>query len=313
VTTAADVRFQERQLKALWIIGSGSILLAGVLAIWLTRRLLAPVKRIANATHALAAGDYAGRLEVTSSDEIGRLAEDFNQLARTLERNEQMRRAFMADVSHELRTPLAVLRGELEAIEDGVRTLTPESLRSLQAEVGTLSKLVSDLYDLSLCDVGALTYRKIDVDVGDILQSALCAFRDRFAEHRIAVDAQIPEPGPMLMADEGRLRQLFSNILENTLRYTHPGGRLSIQCRHEPRHLQIDFCDSEPGVPEDVLPRLFERFFRTESSRNRATGGAGLGLAICKNIVEAHGGTIVARPSPLGGVCISISLPHTGQ
>lgn len=308
-TAAADVRFQERQLRAIWVIAVVSILAAGIISILLSRWLLAPVKRIASATHRLAAGDYSGRLQVATRDDIGQLAEDFNQLARTLEKNEQMRRAFMADVSHELRTPLAVLRGELEAIEDGVRKLTPETLRSLQAEVTTLSKIVSDLYDLSLSDVGALTYRKTDVDVGEVLQLTLGAFRERLAERNITVDAQIPEPGPVMSADEGRLLQLFNNILENSVRYTHAGGKLRVTCESTQREIHIDFQDSEPGVPLPDLPRLFERFFRTESSRNRASGGAGLGLAICKNIVEAHGGHIEAKASPLGGVWISMSFP----
>jgi two-component system sensor histidine kinase BaeS len=305
-TAAADVRFQERQLRALWLIAAGSVLLAALVAIALGRWLLSPVKRIANATHRLAAGDYSGRLDIGATDDIGRLAEDFNQLARTLERNEKMRRAFMADVSHELRTPLAVLKGELEALEDGVRPLTADSLRSLQAEVTTLSKLVSDLYDLSLSDVGALTYRKTDVDVGEILQLTLGAFRERLAAGKLTLETDIPEPGPLLMADESRLHQLFNNIVENSVRYTHAGGKLRVECREVGREIHIDFQDTAPGVPEDVLPQLFERFFRMDTSRNRASGGAGLGLAISKNIMDAHGGRIEARVSALGGVWISL-------
>jgi two-component system sensor histidine kinase BaeS len=308
-TASAGVRFQERQLRATWIIGALSVLLAAAVAMWLARLLLAPLKRIAAATHRLAAGEYTTRVPVSSRDEIGALAQDFNSLAQTLERNEQLRRAFVADISHELRTPLAVLRGELEAIEDGVRPLSPESLESLQAEVETLTKLVSDLYDLSLSDVGALTYRKVEVDVAEALEVALSAFRSRLADRRIALDAHLPKQPLIVLADEDRLRQLFHNLLENALRYTDPDGVVKVDCRQVGRHVEIDFQDSAPGVPDESLPRLFERFYRVESSRNRASGGAGLGLAICKNIVEAHEGTLRAQASPLGGLWIGIKLP----
>jgi two-component system sensor histidine kinase BaeS len=308
-TASAGVRFQERQLRATWIIGALSVLLAAGVAMWLARLLLAPLKRIAGATHRLAPGAYTTRFPVSSRDEIGALAQDFNSLAQTLERNEQLRRAFVADISHELRTPLAVLRGELEAIEDGVRPLSPESLESLQVEVETLTKLVSDLYDLSLSDVGALTYRKVEVDVVEVLELALNAFRSRLADRRIALDAHLPNQPLIVFADEDRLRQLFTNLLENALRYTDPDGVVKVDCRQIGRRVEIDFQDSAPGVPDESLPRLFERFYRVESSRNRASGGAGLGLAICKNIVEAHEGTLTARASPLGGLWIGITLP----
>jgi two-component system sensor histidine kinase BaeS len=310
ITGAADVHFQERQLKASWIIGGLSVMLAAVVAMLLARIFLAPVKRIAAATHRLAAGDYAGRVTVSSSDELGGLAENFNRLALALEKNEQMRRAFMADISHELRTPLAVLQGELEAMEDGVRPLTPASLKSLQTEVATLGKLVNDLYDLSLADIGALSYRKIDLDVMESIQSSLEAFRERLVERKIHLEAELPDrEAPTILADPDRLRQLFSNLMENAIRYTDPGGILRVACHYGQGRIRIDFQDSEPGVPPELLSRLFERLYRVESSRNRASGGAGLGLAICRNIVEAHDGEIVARPSPLGGLWIEITFP----
>ncbi|EER59248.1 putative sensor with HAMP domain [Acidovorax delafieldii 2AN] len=159
VSAAGDVRFERSQFRASWTMGAVSVLLAALIALWTARALLRPVRQVAEATHRLAAGDYATRVNIASNDEVGQLARDFNRLAVALERNEQMRRDFMADISHELRTPLGVLNGELEALEDGVRPLTRQSLQSLQSEVATLNKLVSDLYDLSLADAGAMTYR----------------------------------------------------------------------------------------------------------------------------------------------------------
>lgn len=309
VTAAASVRFQERQLHAIWIIGLISVLLAGVVALWLARLVLAPVKRVAEATHRLANGDYSTRVNISTHDEVGRLADDFNHLAFTLEKNEQMRRTFMADVSHELRTPLAILRGEIEAMEDGVRPLSIETVKSLQAEAMLLQKLVDDLYDLSLSDLGALTYRKVYLDVTSVLQMAADVFRPRFVERGLTLDLQIPEQPLTILADENRLQQMVNNLMENMVRYTEAGGRVQIGCRQQDNEVVIDFQDSKPGVVPEHLPRLFERFFRTDSARSRANGGAGLGLAICRNIVEAHGGRIVAQPSPLGGLWITVSFP----
>jgi two-component system sensor histidine kinase BaeS len=310
VSTGAALRFQEQQLKGSWLIGAIAISLAAVVAFLLARMFLSPVKRIAAATHQLATGNYKTRVPVSSNDELGRLAGDFNQLALTLEKNEQLRRAFMADVSHELRTPLSVLKGELEAIEDGIRPMSGEAVQSLQAEVSTLGKLVDDLYELSLSDVGALTYRKTRVDVFEVLRFTLSAFQERFAEKYIRLELQPHQQEKAFChVDPDRLRQLFNNVFENTVRYTDAGGKLVISGFEDGRMLRLDFHDTKPGVPEDMLPHIFERFYRVESSRNRATGGAGLGLAISRNIVEAHQGTITAQASPLGGLWISVSIP----
>ncbi|MGH8148664.1 MAG: ATP-binding protein [Steroidobacteraceae bacterium] len=309
VTAGAGERLQQRQLISTWIIGAGAVLFAAFVAILLTHRLLGPIRQITAATHRLATGDYGTRLKTSAHDEIGRLSDDFNRLALALEKNEQMRRAFMADVSHELRTPLAVLRGELEAIEDGVRTLTPDILRSLQSEVATLGKLVNDLYELSLADIGALTYRMADVDVAELLRSRLRGFQDRLSERRITLESDVPREELFVSGDETRIQQLFSNLVENAIRYTNAGGRFKVSCRGERERVVIDMQDSEPGVPVELVPRLFERFYRVDGSRNRESGGVGLGLAICKSIVDAHRGTITAQHSPLGGLWVSVTLP----
>ncbi|MBL8265623.1 ATP-binding protein [Steroidobacter sp.] len=308
-TAAADVRFQKRQLTQNWLIGLGTVVVAALAAWWLSRLLVTPLTRIASATHNLASGDYKVRIPVTSKDEIGGLSEDFNRLAQALAHNEQLRRSFMADVSHELRTPLSVLKGELEAIEDGVRTMTPATLASLQSEVSTLSKLVNDLYDLSLSDIGALSYRMTDVEIGDVLETTLAAFRQRMTERELKVETNI-DPRVLVNGDEGRLQQLFNNLLENCARYTQIGGTVRVSCRSTNGDVLVEIEDSGPGVPADILPRIFERFVRAEASRNRSHGGAGLGLAICRNIVEAHGGTIAASAGALGGLSIGIKLPR---
>jgi len=308
LTRNTDINFDRQQRRTSWLIVGLATLLAALATFLLARGLLAPVKRLVEGTHKLAAGDFSTRVTTTSPDELGKLAQDFNQLASTLEKNQQMRRDFMADISHELRTPLAVLRGELEAIQDGVRQFTPESVASLQAEVGTLTKLVNDLHQLSMSDEGALAYQKAPVDVITLLEMAAGVFRERFASRQLALNASLTESATVF-GDRDRLMQLFNNLLENSLRYTDAGGQLLISARIRGATVMLTFADSGPGVTDEQLTRLFERFYRTEGSRNRTSGGSGLGLAICVNIVEAHGGTLHAAHSPFGGVSITVELP----
>lgn len=308
LTRNTDINFDRQQKRTSWLIVALSTILAALATFPLARGLLAPVKRLVEGTHRLAAGDFTTRVAVSSSDELGRLAQDFNQLASTLERNQQMRRDLMADISHELRTPLAVLRGELEAIQDGVRKFTPDSVTSLQAEVATLTKLVDDLHQLSMSDEGALAYQKTSVDIITLLEVAAGAFRERFASRGLTIAVSLPE-NATVFGDGDRLMQLFNNLLENSLRYTDSDGRLLISASQTGRRIILDFADSGPGVSDQQLERLCERFYRAEGSRNRASGGSGLGLAICVNIVAAHGGTLRADHSPFGGVSIKVELP----
>jgi len=312
VPEGADQAFQVQQLRATWIIAALSVLLAAGVSVLLARGVLAPMRRLTDATQRMADGDYAARVDVRSGDEIGRLAADFNRLAESLEANQKMRRQLTADISHELRTPLAVLRGELEALEDGVRALTPASLTSLQAEVATLSKLIDDLYELSLADVGALAFHLEPLDLADTVCSAVQGFTPRLMEKCIALQLDLPVGALREVAIQGdpqRLRQLMQNLLENTLRYTDAGGTLRIHVHRDAAWQCLDVQDSAPGVPEAMLPRVFDRLFRADPSRSRAQGGAGLGLSLCQTIVHAHGGAIEAKPSPLGGLWIAIRLP----
>lgn len=310
VSSGAEKRFADAQARAGWLVGGAAVLLAAAVALWVSRRLLRPVRQVAQATHRLAAGDHAARVpEPASDDEIGRLAHDFNQLALTLQRNEAMRREFMADLSHELRTPLGVLHGELEAMEDGVRRPDAPALRSLRGTVLMLHKLVDDLYELSLADIGALSYRKAELDLRDVIDDTAGAFGERIKSRGLALQLELPaEPLPAF-GDARRLRQLFHNLLENSCRYTDAGGALRLQVQRQGRRMLIDLHDSAPGVADEHLPRLFDRFFRAEASRSRRSGGAGLGLSICQRIVQAHEGRIEARPSPLGGLWLHVELP----
>lgn len=306
-------RFFKKQRRAFALIALIMAAAAALLSIPLAQRLVRRITHLAAATHLLTAGQYDTRVPVNTSDELGQLAQDFNSLAQTLERNQQLRRQWVADISHELRTPLAVLRGEIEALQDGVRPQSPQSLNMLHDEVLHLNRLVEDLFQLSLADINALSYCKEATDVGETLQQAIEPFLGEFAERGIQLSCEIPVASNLLIqGDRRRLHQLFSNLLENSLRYTESGGKLQISVTPSTGRIAIHFEDTAPGVPEEKVEHLFDRLFRVEESRSRSTGGAGLGLALCKTIVEAHDGTITARPSSLGGLWVEILLPTEG-
>jgi two-component system sensor histidine kinase BaeS len=308
-----QLQFIKEQKTTFGLIALGIVLLAALLTLPITSRLVRPVKTLAAATRELTSGNYKVRTPVTSEDELGQLSRDFNVLADTLEQNEKARRQWVADISHELRTPLAVLRGEIEALQDQVREVTPQTLKTLHGEVLQLNRLVSDLYELSMSDLGALTYKKEMIAPIDVLEKTVDIFQQRLDAHnlRLVVDLGAGA-GVELLADQDRLQQLFTNLLENSLRYTETGGRLELRTGSDGHHLTVHILDSAPGVPPSELPHLFDRLYRVESSRNRAIGGAGLGLSICRNIVEAHGGIIEAQPSPLGGLWQTVTLPLEG-
>jgi len=311
VTGEGNERFQNDQLRA--IVGASFfvVITAGLAAYWLARLLLRPVRDVTRATHRLAAGHYDSRVQIRGKDEISQLGRDFNHLAQTLQRNEQVRRNFMAEISHELRTPLTILRGELDAMTDGIRPMTPKAIASLQAEVSTLSQLVNDLYEISLTDVGALSYRFRSLDILEVITSVTDACQARLAAQSLKLELDLPERPVLLSGDEGRLRQLLNNLMENSLRYTDTGGCIMVSIMCDDMHCRLVWQDSAPGIPDGLLPHLFKRFVRgtTESSSWPGNRGAGLGLAICRNIVEAHGGSIQAGHSPLGGLRIAILFP----
>jgi two-component system sensor histidine kinase BaeS len=299
--------FLHEQRYAFIVIATVVLLLSAGLVLLLATRLVRPLKNITEATHVLAHGNYSVRVPVESGDELGRLATDFNALALAMEHNEGARRRWVADISHELRTPLTFLRSQVEAILDGVRQPTTESVKAIHNEIMRFTRLVDDLYQLSMSDVGAQTYRKKEVAVSEVIQQALSIISPEFSAKNITVQYEAADNGTVF-GDAERLRQLFGNLLDNSLKYTDPGGELSIKVLKDDGSVMIDVQDSAPGVADAELDKLFERLYRVDSSRSRATGGAGLGLAICRNIVEAHEGTITAKPSPLGGLWIRVEL-----
>lgn len=303
--------FVTQQIRNNAVIAGLSLLLAGLGSLLVTRKLLIPIKQITAGANALVKGEYGTQIQVHSNDELGQLAQNFNLLARTLLHNEQSRRQWIADISHELRTPLAVLRGEIEAVQDGVRALSTDNLKSLHAEVMSLNRLVDDLYELSLSDLNDSYYQKEPINGAAVLQAVITSQQARFQQHQLQLTlAPLPTKHITLFADARRLHQLFANICENSLRYTNPGGFCVVSVQLSSDKMHILFADSAPGVPDAALSKLFDRLYRVDPSRNRELGGAGLGLAICSAIVNAHHGSIQAAHSSHGGLAIEISLPR---
>ena len=296
---------QQQSFAAVLVI---LLLLSVAVAFPLASTLVRPINNLVRSTHDLTSGNYSVRTDVQQQDELGQLARDFNVLAKTLEENRKARQQWIADISHELRTPLAVLKGEIEAIQDGIRPMDSKSMESLAQEIEQLNCLVADLYQLTLSDMGGLSYKKVSVDVAELVDDTLEFFASDINKQQIEISKDIQYTG-VISADRQRLLQLFSNLMQNSLRYTDKGGKIVISMAKNNAQLKIIWSDSSPGVSEEDLPRLFERLYRADNdSRNRQVAGAGLGLAICANIVEAHQGTISAGHSSLGGLQITITL-----
>lgn len=314
LTDDRHLHFLKEQKVTFVLVAGIIVLISSIFSFLLARRLVRPLKNLTDATHKLTGGEYSSRVPAAGSDEIGLLAADFNLLAKTLELNEHARRQWVADISHELRTPIGILRGETEALIDGVRTPSAAALQSLHAESLQLQRLVDDLYQLSMSDLGALSYRKTELDLAATVEDIVESYRGGFDQHGLKLTlTHTGTAHVVLFADPDRLRQLFSNLLDNALKYTDAGGQLDIKLCADAQKFEVHFHDSAPGVAESDLEKLFERLYRIESSRNRSTGGTGLGLAICRNIVAAHQGTISAHPSVLGGLWIKVVLPLKGD
>ena len=310
LTEKVDVEFADRWQRIVWLVGLLALPITGILSFLVARHLGRPIQALRAGTQQLTSGNYALRMASSGRDELGQLTHDFNKLAERLQQNETSRKQWIADIAHELRTPLSVLRGEIEALQDGINQPDAQTFNSLHQEVSQLQHLVDDLYNLSMSDSGALSYHKRPLDVLALLRETLTLHSTQLHEQNLQVDTLGLGVQPvMIQGDPQRLQQLFTNLLENSLRYTDKPGQLRIVSSLQPQWLEIRFEDSPPDVPDTALPRLFERLYRVESSRNRATGGAGIGLSICHNIVTAHDGSISAHHAALGGLEIRVRLP----
>jgi signal transduction histidine kinase len=280
---------------------------AFLLSFLLTRRVLRPLSQMSNITKAIAAGNFHARVDVVTGDEVGQLGLAFNRMADSLERIEQLRKNMVADVAHELRTPLTNLRGYLEALNDKVIEPSPQTLKMLQEENLRLVHLVDSLQQLARADAAKAFLKLEKLDPAAELRRILALYSPRFLEKNISVSTRLKE-GLAVSADRDKLLQALRNLLENSHKYTPKNGFVEITVFDKNKEVEIRFSNSGPGIDQSDLPYIFERFFRAERSRSRDAGGAGIGLSITKELIEAHGGRVGAESS--GGITsIWLTLP----
>ncbi len=299
-TTISDIQFLT--LTTL-IVG----VLAGVL---LGRGLSAPIERLVTATQAVASQELAHWVEVKGAQEIVELADNFNRMTASLARSEEVRRNMLADVSHELLTPLTVLQGNLRAILDGVYALNKEEIGKLYVQSKHLIRLVRDLRQLSQAEAGQLSLQITAVDLNALITETAAIFLPLAQEKNVALTCQLGEDLPPIPADSHRLRQVLHNLLANALRHTPADGQITISTTLLADEIRLTISDTGEGIAPELQPHVFDRFYRTEVSRRRDSGGAGLGLAISRGIVLAHNGRIeAASPGVNQGSTFSICLP----
>ena len=304
-----DDVFAAQQRRSFAYAALLMIALSGVLAVALAARIVRPVLKMNGAVSRISQGEYTYRIEAERQDEIGDLARNINRLATSLDQNLSARQQWLAEISHELRTPVAILQGELEGMIDGIIPVDDTAIASLHSESLRLSRLISDLHSLTLSDIGALDYQFESLDLVSLIAARCHAASSLSSAQDITVELSLPDEPLFVRGDRQRLEQLFDNLLQNSVRYTDPEGELKIALNQKDDGILISWEDSSPGLTDEQLPHLFDTLYRVETSRNRATGGAGLGLAIAKRIVDAHEGRISASQSPIGGLSLSIRFP----
>lgn len=339
VSRRAIVAFLRTSLerRALVLIGSASVALAFAvgLGLLLARLIARPVEQVTRAADHVANGDLTVRIPVphggADGSETSRLALSFNAMADSLERSERNRKDMVADIAHELRTPLTVLRGRLEAMEDGIAPIDHNEIRDLHGQVLMLARLVEDLRMLSLADAGALSLEVREFDLAELARTVAAGYqvraRDRGIDLRVETPVEPPTtagratlattpsppgdpafPAVPTVGDPDRLTQVMVNLLDNALRHTPRGGVVTMVVTDAPGGPRLDVADSGPGIPEGAEQRIFDRFVRTDDGRARTEGGSGLGLAIVNAIVALHHGTVRAWNAAAGGAVFSVQL-----
>ena len=286
-----------------------AIAVALIMTFFLSRRILAPVRALTSAAKRLGRRDFSQRVQIEDRGELGELASTFNSMASDLERAEQLQRNMVADVAHELRTPLSNIRGYLEAVRDGAIKPDADTIRSLDEEAMLLSRLVDDLQELSLAEAGELKLVCQAEDIAELINHTVAAVRAQAVAKELSVSIDLSDKLPPVNIDRHRISLVLRNLLENAVNHTAKGGAITVGARQQSNWVEVCVTDTGEGIPSEDLPNIFERFYRVDKSRARATGGTGLGLTIAKRLVEAHGGKIEVQSEMGKGSRFSFTLP----
>ncbi len=304
---APDRAFRDAVNRTLLVTGMVVAALAVLLGVLLARRATVPVRRLTAAADAWSRGERARRVRYPARDEFGAMAASFDRMADSIEDQERLRRVFAADVAHELRTPLMILRGQVEAMQDGVLDRDDAGLASMHEEVDRLGRMVADLEVLASADAARFTLRIEPVDLRELAAGVAGELQSLFPDRTLRLETT---GDPVVVdGDPGRLRQVLGNLLSNALRFTPEGGSVDVRLAASGSEAVLRVSDSGPGIPEDELPHVFDRFFR---GRQAGHAGSGIGLAVVSQLVRAHGGVVSAGNLPGGGAVFSVTLPPAG-
>jgi len=290
----AQAMFDEYVGQVLILGAAVGLMLGALAAWWLLRRILLPLNRLTDATRAIAGGNLAARVPDAPDPELQQLADAFNQMAASLERVEQLRRALVEDVAHELRTPLTSLQGYTEAMADGVVEPTPEMLRTVNEEIVRLTRLVKGLDDLARGERGEREQARAEVDLTALVQRAVQIQSPELASRRISVRVDDVDSVPALLAEPDAIGQVVANLMQNAARYTDDGGEIVVRLGEAAGWIRCAIQNTGVEIPAADLPFIWERLYRVDPSRTRASGGDGIGLAIVRQVIEAHGGEVGA-------------------
>lgn len=305
----ASTRFLLEFWWQLLIAGAVAAAISLLVARWLARGMTQPLRDMASAARRMETGQYDQRVVTSSRDEVGQLAVAFNRMSGELGDLERLRRDLVANVSHELKTPISALRAHLENLLDGIERADPEVLQVMLAQSERLGRLVDQLLELSRFESGDVPLHPERVPVGPLISRVLSEIEVARADRAVTLEEQVPGDLPPLYADPERVHQVLFNLLDNALRFTPPGGRVTVTASARDGSVDIAVADTGPGIAPEHLPRLFERFYRIDTARSRNEGGTGIGLAIARSVVEAHGGRIWAESEPGKGAVFTFELP----